>query len=605
MAERILLVQLADIGDMILTTPALAALRSARPDAHLTLLAARHTLAVVDADLIDETIALERRGFNQTLGLLNPATLRQLRDLRQYDFDTVVFFHQFTLRLGRFKFWLIAHFAAAERVIGLQKPNQNVRFLTDSVPDEGFGAQHQAQYWLNLVSVLGAERDPRRAQVAFDDGILPLAMHRGIRVIIHAGGGDYSQARRWSPAKFAQVADELVTAHNAQIVLVGTVDDDADVVADAMTQASINLTGKTTLTQLADVLRSADLFIGTDSGVLHMAAAVRTPVVSIFGPSNPAAWGAWSPGGTVVTVRSAPICSPCNFIGHEIGLREGCAARTCMKMVSAQQVTAVARAIIDGTPPPPASPPSRTRDWTQTIQVLGLPVDNISYNQWMDLIDQWVQQGTRLHHVCTVNPEFLMIAQRDALFRQILRRSDLNVPDGAGLLWAAHRLNTPLQERVTGSDGVVRIAQEAAERGWKLFFLGAGPGIAEYAKFVLEEQFFGLNIVGTYEGSPRHEEEQAIVERINASRADVLLVAYGAPKQDKWIARNAPRLTVKMAMGVGGSLDFIAGKVPRAPQWMQERGLEWLYRLYREPWRIARMMRLPRFVLAVLTRGAK
>jgi N-acetylglucosaminyldiphosphoundecaprenol N-acetyl-beta-D-mannosaminyltransferase len=111
--------------------------------------------------------------------------------------------------------------------------------------------------------------------------------------------------------------------------------------------------------------------------------------------------------------------------------------------------------------------------------------------------------------------------------------------------------------------------------------------------------------VGVYSGSPAPEEEETIVERVNASGAEILFVAYGAPEQDKWIARNMPRLHVKMAMGVGGTFDFIAGIIPRAPLWMQRMGLEWLYRLYLQPWRIRRMMRLPRFVIAVLLRGSR
>ena len=117
---------------------------------------------------------------------------------------------------------------------------------------------------------------------------------------------------------------------------------------------------------------------------------------------------------------------------------------------------------------------------------------------------------------------------------------------------------------------------------------------------ILREQHPQLIIAGSYGGSPAPSEEDEIVAKINASGADILLVAYGAPNQDKWIARNLPRLDVAMAMGIGGSLDFIAGVVPRAPQWMRARGLEWLYRLLRQPWRLRRMLRLPRFVLAVL-----
>jgi N-acetylglucosaminyldiphosphoundecaprenol N-acetyl-beta-D-mannosaminyltransferase len=161
-------------------------------------------------------------------------------------------------------------------------------------------------------------------------------------------------------------------------------------------------------------------------------------------------------------------------------------------------------------------------------------------------------------------------------------------------------MGKPLPERVTGSDGVPLIAAEAAKRGWRIYLLGAAPGVADQAAEVLRTHNPALQIAGVYSGSPAPEEEDAIVERINAANADILFVAYGAPEQDKWIARNLPRLRVKMAMGVGGSLDFVAGVVPRAPQAFQRLGLEWLYRLYLQPWRIVRMMRLPRFVLAVL-----
>ena len=111
----------------------------------------------------------------------------------------------------------------------------------------------------------------------------------------------------------------------------------------------------------------------------------------------------------------------------------------------------------------------------------------------------------------------------------------------------------------------------------------------------MQTRYPGLKVVGAYSGSPAEVDEDKIVELVNASGADILFVAYGAPNQDKWIARNLPRLQVSMAMGVGGSLDFIAGIVPRAPAWMQKQGIEWLYRLLRQPWRLRRMLRLPRF----------
>jgi N-acetylglucosaminyldiphosphoundecaprenol N-acetyl-beta-D-mannosaminyltransferase len=173
------------------------------------------------------------------------------------------------------------------------------------------------------------------------------------------------------------------------------------------------------------------------------------------------------------------------------------------------------------------------------------------------------------------------------------------------LVYASRFLGSAISERLTGSDGVPRIAERAAQTGWRLFFLGAAEGIAEQAATILRDRHPGLNIVGVYSGSKQPEHEDDLVERINATNADILLVAFGAPEQDKWIARNAPRLNVKVAMGVGGTFDYIAGIVPLAPDWMRRAGFEWLYRLIRQPWRFRRQLRLPAFVWAVLRNGRK
>ncbi len=607
--NRFLLVQLADIGDLILTTPAIAALRESHPDAHMALLTNTHTASLIDgAKLVDEIITFDKQQFNSSKSLFRPANLRRIFGLRKGRYDTVVFFHHFTLKLGTVKFALIAWAAGCKRRIGLD--NGNGWFLTESIPDGGFGTKHQAQYWLDLVGLLGTDTSPRPAQIAIDKGdqpdyavgLSPLSKHR---IIIHPGSGGYSFARRWSPQKFAAVADALHNEYGAQIILVGTPDDGNTAVKSAMQNEPLDLTGKTTLKQLAAVIQSADLYIGADSGIMHIAAATGTPVIAIFGPSNHAAWKPWTPGSKSIVIRSAPACSPCSYIEHTVGLREGCAARTCMHMVTAEQVLDAARTMLDHSEirhdvPAPPQPRPTTQMNIRRIHILDLPVDVITYNEWLMLIDDWVQHGERCHHVCTTNPEFIMAARKDLNFRLILTRADLCVPDGVGLLWAAKRQGEHLPERVTGSDGVPIIAERAAEKGWKLFFLGAAPGVADKAADILREKYPGLHIVGVYAGSPAPEEEDKIVEMVNSSGADILFVAYGAPKQDKWIARNLPRLSVKMAMGVGGAFDFITGLIPRAPLWMRQAGLEWLYRLYRQPWRIKRMMRIPRFILAVL-----
>ncbi len=234
------------------------------------------------------------------------------------------------------------------------------------------------------------------------------------------------------------------------------------------------------------------------------------------------------------------------------------------------------------------------------VTILGVPIDPVTFDQMLDRIATWIAAGDRLHQICTVSPEFVMIAQDNPEFMCVLRTADLCVADGVGLLFAARYLGHRLPERVTGSDGTPLIAQRAAREGWSLFLLGAGPGVAERAADRLIRQNPGLRVVGTWAGSPAPEEEEEIVARVNAAGADILLVAYGAPRQDLWIARNRDRLDVSVAIGVGGSLDFVAGVVPRAPRWMRRLALEWLFRLMRQPWRWRRMLRLPRFVWAVL-----
>ncbi len=233
------------------------------------------------------------------------------------------------------------------------------------------------------------------------------------------------------------------------------------------------------------------------------------------------------------------------------------------------------------------------------VRILGVWVDDVSCDEMLTRLDDFIAAGGA-HQVATVNPEFVIAARHDAEFRAILNAAALCLPDGVGLLWAARILGRPLRQRVTGSDGVWHIAERAARRGYRLFLLGAAPGVAEEAARRLCERYPGLVVAGTYAGSPAVEEEDAIVERIRAARADILLVAYGHPQQEKWLARNLARCGAAVGIGVGGALDFVAGVTVRAPLWMRRAGLEWLYRLWREPWRWRRMLALPTFAVLVL-----
>lgn len=238
-----------------------------------------------------------------------------------------------------------------------------------------------------------------------------------------------------------------------------------------------------------------------------------------------------------------------------------------------------------------------------SLTILSVPVHSVTMQETVVAVRHFMTEP-RLHQIATVNPEFVMKAQEDDGFRQILQSAALCIPDGAGLLWAARRQGERLPERVAGSELVYHLAEAAAQAGWRLFLLGAGEGVAEEAAGVLQTRYPGLIIAGTWAGSPDPAGDAHITNLINESEANLLYVAYGAPKQDKWIARNKHRLqTVRVAMGVGGSLDFVSGRVLRAPGWVQKLNLEWLYRLVKEPWRWRRMLALPRFVWRVWWEG--
>jgi len=236
----------------------------------------------------------------------------------------------------------------------------------------------------------------------------------------------------------------------------------------------------------------------------------------------------------------------------------------------------------------------------EAIAILNVPVHRVTMGQTVNLARQYMKDPG-CTQLATVNPEFVMAARQDPQFMAVLQEADLCIPDGIGLVYASRWMGKPLPERVPGSELVYRLAETAAEHGWRLFLLGAATGVAEEAGSLLQERYPGLVIAGAYGGSPDTSENEHIVNLINDSDAELLFVAYGAPNQDKWIARNREALSsVRLAMGVGGSLDFVTGRSQRAPLWAQRFGLEWLHRLLKEPWRWRRMLALPQFAAKIL-----
>jgi N-acetylglucosaminyldiphosphoundecaprenol N-acetyl-beta-D-mannosaminyltransferase len=230
-------------------------------------------------------------------------------------------------------------------------------------------------------------------------------------------------------------------------------------------------------------------------------------------------------------------------------------------------------------------------------------VDRVRSADALQVVARFLAAGGS-HQIVTVNPEFVIMAREQSDFRCVLQRADLAIPDGIGIVWAARLLGDRLPERIGGVDLVELLAAWAAREQRSIFLLGAGPGVAEAAARRLLQRHPGLSIAGTHAGSPAREHEAAIVSLVRQAQPDILLVAFGAPRQDLWIARTRHLLQVPVAMGVGGAFDFISGRVPRAPRPLRRVGLEWLYRLIRQPWRWRRMLALPRFASLVLLSAA-
>lgn len=234
------------------------------------------------------------------------------------------------------------------------------------------------------------------------------------------------------------------------------------------------------------------------------------------------------------------------------------------------------------------------------ISVLNVPVDAITREETVNRV-QSLMQEPGLHIVVTANAEMIMHAQNDKELFTIFHEADLVIPDGAGVLWAAEQKGQHFPERCPGIDVAVSLMKVAAEKQTPIYCIGAAPGVVDQAMTNVQEKIGKLNLVGTHDGFFNEREERLIVEDIKTTGAKLVFVALGVPKQEKWIMNQLAGIDGLVAMGVGGSFDVLAGNIKRAPHWMQEHRLEWLYRLLLEPKRILRMMALPKFMIKVLT----
>lgn len=238
------------------------------------------------------------------------------------------------------------------------------------------------------------------------------------------------------------------------------------------------------------------------------------------------------------------------------------------------------------------------------VNILGVNVDMVNISEAADTIMKFFNED-RLHSVFTPNSEIIMHAYKNSEFADLLNRADLLTADGIGVVHASKILGKPIKERAAGYDIARQVLSKMNYTEHKLFLFGGKPGVAEEAKAKLLQEYSDLNIVGLRNGYFKPEEEEEIVEEINNSGADIVFVCLGAPKQEEWIDRYSDKLKVRVAMGIGGSLDVFAGRVERAPEIFCKTGMEWFYRLCKEPWRIGRMMELPKFAATVIAKGKR
>lgn len=235
--------------------------------------------------------------------------------------------------------------------------------------------------------------------------------------------------------------------------------------------------------------------------------------------------------------------------------------------------------------------------------VLGVPFDAVTMDEAVAKAKKLLKEEGQ-HMICTPNPEIVMEAQKDKELMNILHEADMVVPDGIGVVWASKYSKIRLTERVAGYDLTQNLMADLAATGETFYFFGGAPGVASTAARKMMKKYPGLKVVGVHNGYFDEKEEKRIIQDIKTKAPSILLVGLGAPKQEKWIYDNLRLIDAKVAIGVGGSFDVMAGNVKRAPKIFQKLGLEWFHRLITQPTRWKRMMRLPKFALTVLkTKG--
>jgi lipopolysaccharide heptosyltransferase II len=367
---HILVVKLATIGDLLLATPALRALRETYPKARIDLLVTPASAGLLDGwEVIDRVIVLDKYLFDYPQQFLkNPRNLLRLRplwhNLREGNYDAVLLLHHLTLFFGRLKHQILMRATGAKWRIGLD--NGHGWFLNVRVKDNGFGAMHEADYNLAVAEATGATTSDKRltvpineeerqqaSQLINDTELIEHPMINRPIIAMHPGSGGYSMARRWAPERFAQLADTLFHDVGGQLILIGGPEEvELHQQIMGMMQSGMpvrSFAGKGSIRVAAAVLEQADLFVGNDSGLMHLAVAVGTPTVAIFGLTNSDAWGPYTGGITeqqAIVVKLDLPCMPCFYRGHDLGTPEGCMTRDCLALLGVDPVAVAARRIL-------------------------------------------------------------------------------------------------------------------------------------------------------------------------------------------------------------------------------------------------------------------
>ena len=368
---HILVVKLAGIGDLLLATPALQALRDTYPLARIDLLVTPDSAGLLNGwKVVDNIIVLDKYLFDRPQQVIKkPQTLLRLKELwqtlRAGHYDAVLLFHHLTLPFGRLKHQLLMRASGARWRVGLD--NGHGWFLNVRVKDQGFGAMHEAEYALAIAEAVGAvvkdkhlilplsdiERQQARQILYGGDGMQESESIPRPLIALHPGSGGYSIARRWPPERFARLADTLYHDFGGQVIILGGPEEKElhqDIISRMSSEVPVrSLAGKASIKTTAAILELADVFIGNDAGVMHLAAAVGAPTVAIFSLSNADAWGPYTGDPTskrATIVRLDLPCMPCFYSGHLLGTPQGCSTHDCITQLQVDPVAAAARKML-------------------------------------------------------------------------------------------------------------------------------------------------------------------------------------------------------------------------------------------------------------------